>query len=372
MSRLLQALLVSLSMVLSVAATASQQEPQAPQVQVTPKVLAKGLHYPWSMAELPEGGWLVTERPGNLVYLNPQGQRMHIPLDLPDLYATAQAGLFEVLLTPDFEQSRELVLSYSCGTEQANNTCVVKAKLSPPNAAGYALSALQNIFTALPKKEGAAHFGARMTWLGDGSLLVALGDGFVYREQAQNLQNHLGKIVRILRDGKVPEDNPFTHTQAPEVYSYGHRNVQGLVFDAERNKVWQHEHGPKGGDEINDIVKGGNYGWPMTTFGKDYTGALVSPYNDLPGVKAPLYQWTPSLAPAGLALYQGDLLVSHLAGKRLQRLRLVDGKWHLIAEYLVAQQQRLRAVMVAKDGRVLVLTDSNEGELWSLDLDIQQ
>ena len=328
---------------------------------VRTEVIADKLNYPWSVAELPEGGFLVTERSGQLLYVSDSGDKQVIKLDLPDLYATAQAGLFEVLLTPDFLTSRELVISYSCGTEDANNTCVVRTKLSaqPP----YIVTNSQNVFTALPKKEGAAHYGARMTWLADNTLLVALGDGFVYREQAQNLDNHLGKIVRITRDGKAPEDNPFVHSQAPEVFSYGHRNVQGLIYDPARDSIWQHEHGPKGGDELNKIVKGGNYGWPIATFGIDYTGAKVSPFRQLPGVKAPLYQWTPSLAPAGLALYQGDLLVAHLAGKRLQRLRLIDDQWQLEGDYLQELNARLRAVYVAPSGRILVLTDSAEGKL---------
>jgi len=328
---------------------------------VRTEVIADKLNYPWSVAELPEGGFLVTERSGQLLYVSDSGDKQVIKLDLPDLYATAQAGLFEVLLTPDFLTSRELVISYSCGTEDANNTCVVRTKLSaqPP----YIVTNSQNIFTALPKKEGAAHYGARMTWLADNTLLVALGDGFVYREQAQNLDNHLGKIVRITRNGKAPADNPFFHSQAPEIFSYGHRNVQGLIYDQARDSIWQHEHGPKGGDELNKIVKGGNYGWPIATFGIDYTGAKVSPFRQLPGVKAPLYQWTPSLAPAGLALYQGDLLVAHLAGKRLQRLRLIDDQWQLEGDYLQELNARLRAVYVAPSGRILVLTDSAEGKL---------
>ncbi|RUO60100.1 PQQ-dependent sugar dehydrogenase [Pseudidiomarina marina] len=325
------------------------------------EILAEKLNFPWSVAELPEGGFLVTERSGQLVFISESGNKRTVELDLPDLYVAAQAGLFEVLLAPDFMTTRELVLSYSCGTERANNTCVVRGILSPQPP--YSLLNTQNIFTALPKKEGAAHYGARMTWLPDATLLIALGDGFVYREQAQKLDNHLGKIVRVTRNGEAPDDNPFNHSQAPEIFSYGHRNVQGLIYDAARDAIWQHEHGPKGGDELNKIVKGGNYGWPIATFGIDYTGAKVSPFRELPGVKPPLYLWTPSLAPAGLALYKGDLLVTHLAGKRLQRLRLVDDQWQLEGEYLQDINARLRAVYVAPSGRILVLTDSAEGQL---------
>lgn len=330
----------------------------------TTRVIAEKLNFPWSLAELPEGGFLVTERGGQLLYLSEKGQRQLISLALPDLFAQAQAGLFEVLLTPDFAQSRELVLSYSCGTAAANNTCVVRAELSesPP----YELHKVQNIFTALPKKDGAAHYGARMAWLPDNTLLIALGDAFVHREQAQNLSNHLGKIVRINRNGRVPSDNPFLHSAAPEVFSYGHRNVQGLVYDAQRQAIWQHEHGPKGGDELNRIEKGANYGWPIATHGIDYTGAKVSPFSQLPGVKAPLYQWTPSLAPAGLALFRGDLWVAHLAGKRLQRFQWKEQAWVLQGDYLTEMKQRFRAVYSGSNQRLLVLTDSAEGQLIEL------
>jgi len=357
---LLTRLVISVVALINLVAASVHAEP------VNTRVIAGNLAFPWSVAVLPEGGFLVTERGGRLVYVADNGDQQSVEMALPDLFATAQAGLFEVLLTPDFATSRELVLSFACGTLSANNTCVVKGILSaqPP----YALLHTQNIFTALPKKAGAAHYGARMTWLKDGSLLVALGDGFVHREQAQNLDSHLGKIVRIHRDGSTPDDNPFTHKRAPEIFSYGHRNVQGLVYDAARDAVWQHEHGPKGGDELNRIEVGGNYGWPIATHGIDYTGARVSPFSELPGVKAPLYVWTPSLAPAGLALYKGDLLVAHLAGKRLQRLSLNDEQWVLSADYLTELDARIRAVYTGPDQRVFVLTDSPAGQLIEVEL----
>lgn len=329
-------------------------------------VIADKLAFPWSMAALPEGGFVVTLRGGQLIYVAPNGSQQPIELSLPDLYATAQAGLFEVLLAPDFSSTRELVLSYACGNEAANNTCVVKGTLSAQ--APYSVFNTQNIFTALPKKAGAAHFGARMTWLADNTLLLALGDGFVHREQAQLLDNHFGKIVRIHRDGSTPNDNPYKHSQASQIFSYGHRNVQGLIYDEQRDVIWQHEHGPKGGDELNKIVAGGNYGWPIATYGIDYTGAKVSPFNQLPGVKAPLYTWTPSLAPAGLALYNGDLLVSHLVGRRLQRFHYSNGSWTLTDEYLSELGQRLRAVYTSPDNQVYVLTDSAEGQLIKVEL----
>lgn len=336
------------------------------------ETIADGLHFPWSVAQLPETGWLVTERSGQLVYVAPDGQKSTVEKQLDGLFVDAQAGLFEVLLSTDFSSSRELFLSYACGTADANATCVSRAQLSaqPP----YQLQQIQQIFRATPDKKGSAHYGARMTWWADGTLLLSLGDGFDYREQAQNLNSHLGKVVRINRDGSIPADNPYTHTESPATFSYGHRNVQGLVYDSERQIIWQHEHGPKGGDEINQLEKGRNYGWPMVTYGIDYTGAKVSPFQELPGIDIPLWVWTPSLAPAGLAVYygdkhpewQGDLLVAHLAGKRLQRFSYTNGLLELSEQLLTDLDQRFRTVHVGHDGHVYVLTDSPEGKLIQL------
>ncbi len=334
--------------------------------------IAEGLHFPWSVAQLPDTGWLVTERSGQLVYVAPDGQKSTVAMQLDGLFVDAQAGLFEVLLSTDFSTSRELFLSYACGTANANATCISRAQLSPQPP--YQLQQAKQIFRASPDKKGSAHYGARMTWWADGTLLLSLGDGFDYREQAQNLNSDLGKVIRINRDGSIPADNPYTHTESPAIFSYGHRNVQGLVYDAQRDIIWQHEHGPKGGDEINILEKGRNYGWPMVTYGIDYTGAKVSPFQELPGIDIPLWVWTPSLAPAGLAVYygdkhpdwQGDLLVSHLAGKRLQRFRYRNGILELEQQLLDDLGLRFRAVHVGHDSHVYVLTDSPEGVLIQL------
>lgn len=334
--------------------------------------IAAGFHFAWSVAQLPDAGWLVTERSGQLFYVAPDGQKSAVEKHLDGLFVDAQAGLFEVLLSTDFSSSRELFLSYACGNASANATCVSRAVLSaqPP----YILQQVRQIFRASPDKKGAAHYGGRMTWWADDTLLVSLGDGFDYREQAQNLNNYLGKVVRINRDGSIPADNPYTHTDAPAIFSYGHRNGQGLVYDAPRKIIWQHEHGPKGGDEINQLVKGRNYGWPMVTYGIDYTGAKVSPFQELPGIDIPFWVWTPSLAPAGLAVYygdkhpnwQGDLLVAHLVGRRLQRFSYTNGILELREQLLDDLNTRFRAVHVGSDGHVYILTDSPEGRLMQL------
>lgn len=332
--------------------------------EITLSVIADDLNQPWGLAQLPDQSWLVTERGGRLIHIDASSNATQtVALDLPDLFAEAQAGLFEVLLAPDFEQSRKVYLSYACGSASRNTTCVSVGTL---NQEATEVSNLEVIFSGTDKK-GAAHYGGRMTWLPDATLLLTLGDGFDYREQAQNLDSYLGKIVRMNADGSVPEDNPFRHKkEAPLIYSYGHRNVQGIVYDAERDAVWQHEHGPRGGDELNKIEAGKNYGWPLVTYGIDYTGAYVSPLQNLPGTVQPLLQWTPSLAPAGLALHQGDLWVAHLAGQRLQRFRFMDGKWQQPQDFLQERETRYRAVASGNDGRLYVLEDSPTAKLIAL------
>lgn len=345
------------------------QAAESDQLQV--EVVAEDLNFPWSLQQLPEpqGGWLVTERSGRLLHVADDGSVNAVPLQLPELFVSGQSGLFEVSLAPDFSETRELFISYSCGSLSANTTCLARAELS--SNAPYTTAQVRQIFVADPLRKGAAHYGGRMAWLPDQTLVLTLGDGFDYREQAQNLTNHLGKTVRLQRDGTAAADNPFPDKAKGLIYTYGHRNSQGIVYDAERKVIWQHEHGPKGGDEINQLQAGKNYGWPIASYGIDYTGAMVTPYQELPGVTLPLHQWTPSLAPSDVALYagakfaewQGDLLVTHLAGKRLQRLRLLEGKWQVMQDYVFANESRLRAVEVAQDGAIWVATDAEQGQI---------
>ncbi|MFC0446252.1 PQQ-dependent sugar dehydrogenase [Pseudidiomarina halophila] len=337
-------------------------------------VIANDLTHPWSLVELPEQplNFLVTERDGGFKLVSELGFIDEIPLELPGLFVTGQAGLFAVSLAPDFESSRELYFSYACGVANANTTCVARGTLSRTRP--LKVSDVKQIYVAQSLREGGAHYGGRMVWLPDDTLVLTLGDGFDYREEAQNLQNHFGKIVRMTRDGEPAADNPFPHKAGGYIYSYGHRNSQGLVYDSEADNLWQHEHGPRGGDELNRIQPGKNYGWPIASYGIDYTGALVTPYEELPGVAMPEYQWTPSLAPADMVLYrgsefpewQGALLVTHLAGKRMQVLKQSANGWEVVHEIKLAEQQRLRAVTGASDGAIYLLTDSPQGQLLRL------
>lgn len=333
------------------------------------ETVTAGLEHPWSLAFLTDGRMLVTERVGRLRVIEADGSLNPQPVGgVPEGFVAAQAGLMEVLLDPEFASNQQLYLSYAYGTAQANNTRLAKARLVDGQ-----LQDVQVLFSAQPAKAGAAHYGGRMAFLPDNSLLLTLGDGFDWREQAQNTSNHLGKIVRLKRDGSVPADNPLVGQAgaAAEIYSFGHRNVQGIVYDPDLKRLYSHEHGPRGGDELNLIEPGNNYGWPLITFGVDYTGAQISPYTELPGLQQPLLHWTPSVAPSSLTQYrgalfpewQGDLFASTLAERSVRRIRLENGK--LAGEEVLFEEldERIRDVRGGPDGALYLLTDSAEGRL---------
>jgi glucose/arabinose dehydrogenase len=353
---------------LAAKALPSSLQPSGPKVQI----LTEGLEFPWSLSFLPAGGFLLTERSGQLVTLGSDGRVLQkLDVNLPEFYAAAQGGLLEVLLAEDFAQSGRLFLSYVCGTANANSVCLASASWQDNQ-----LAEVKQIFRATPDRRGAAHYGGRMVQLPDQSLILTLGDGFDYREQAQNKANHLGKIVRLQQDGSVPADNPFIGQTgvAAEIFTLGHRNVQGIVYDAATGNLWSHEHGPKGGDELNLLTSGSNYGWPVATSGIDYTGARVSPFTRFSGMAEPVYQWSPSIAPAGMTLYrgaafpqyQGNILITALAGKALHRLVLDGDKVVQEEKLLTSLDSRLRDVRTGPDGLIYILTDGPAGKLLRL------
>jgi glucose/arabinose dehydrogenase len=333
------------------------------------ETVTAGLEHPWSLAFLPDGRMLVTERVGRLRIIDKDGSLDPEPVvGVPEAFVAAQAGLMEVLLDPDFARNQWLYLSYAYGTEEANNTRLARGRLVDGQ-----LLDVEVLFSALPAKAGAAHYGGRMVFLPDQTLVLTLGDGFDWREQAQNPANHLGKIVRLHRDGSVPADNPLVGQAgaAPEIYSLGHRNVQGIYYDARLQRLYSHEHGPRGGDELNLIEPGHNYGWPLITYGVDYTGAQISPYTELPGLQQPLLHWTPSVAPSGLTLYrgalfaqwQGDLFASTLAERSVRRMRMVQGQ--LAGQEVLFEEldERIRDVRSGPDGALYLLTDNAQGRV---------
>jgi aldose sugar dehydrogenase len=333
------------------------------------ETLAENLEHPWSIAFLPDGRALVTERVGRVRLLNTDGSLQPEPITgVPPVFASGQAGLKDILLAPDFEQTQRVYLSYACGTRKANHTCVSRLRLTDDG-----FSEAEEIFRAHPPKMGNAHYGGRMVWLPDNTLILTLGDGFDYREQAQYINNHLGSIVRLNPDGSTPADNPFLElvNARPEVYSYGHRNIQGIVYDAANERLISHEHGPRGGDELNIIEAGGNYGWPVVTQGLDYTGARVTPFTERVGMISPQLHWTPAIAPSGMTLYDGELfpqwrgslLIGGLASRQVHRVSLSNDSADVHEPLFAELQARIRDVRTGPDGAIYLLTDSAQGQV---------
>ena len=322
------------------------------------ETLASGLEHPWSLAFLPDGGILITEREGRLrLFKDGELQSEEVP-GVPEVVARGQGGLLDVALHPDFSENGLVYLSYAGAGDDGVNTEVARARFD-----GRALQDLEVIFRAEPKVGGGNHFGSRLVFAGDGTLYVTLGDRYSYMEEAQSLENHLGTIVRLNDDGSVPEDNPFVGREGarPEIFSYGHRNVQGLALHPETGALWSHEHGPQGGDELNILKPGANYGWPLITYGIDYSGAIISEETAAPGMEQPITYWVPSIAVGSIDFYngtkfpkwQGNLLLSSLAQQELRRL-VLKGRTVTKQEVLFSGVGRLRDLVVGPDGFVYI------------------
>lgn len=333
--------------------------------------VAAGLDHPWSLAFLPDGRMLVTERPGRLRIVARDGALSAPLAGVPQVAAQGQGGLLDVTLDRDFGASRTIYLCFSEPGPGGAGSAIARARLG---AAG--LEDLQVIFRQRPKVSGGLHFGCRLVIGRDGLLYATLGERNS-RDRAQDLGTHLGKVIRIRTDGTVPPDNPFVNRAGalPEIWSYGHRNPQGAALHPATGKLWVHEHGARGGDEINIPEAGKNYGWPVITHGIDYSGASIGIGKEAPGMEHPRHFWVPSIAPSGMAFYAGDafpqwrgnLFVGALAGQRLVRLEL-DGDAVTREERLLAQvNQRIRDVRVGPDGLVYVLTDSSDGRILRLE-----
>ena len=332
-------------------------------IALNTETVTDALVRPWGLAFLPDGDMIVTQRTGGVKRVNPSGTITDIT-GAPVPYTEGQAGLFDVILSPDFASDKTVFISYAKGNDAANNTAVFKARLS-----GNTLSGGEVIFEATAK-DTAQHYGGRMAFLPDGTLLLTTGDGFTYREAAQDPASHLGKILRLTTSGKAAGGNPFAGdpNAAHEVYSAGHRNVQGLAIDPATGIIWSHEHGPKGGDELNRIEAGANYGWPIATYGVDYSGAQISPYNRYGGTKDAIHNWTPSIAPSGMTVYRGDLfkgmdgdiLLGALKFEQIHRLHMKDGRVAKETLWLSKRGERMRDVQTGPDGAIYVLTDSGK------------
>lgn len=335
--------------------------------------VARGLEHPWGLVWLPDGRMLVTERPGRLRLVTAAGVLSAPLANVPPVYASGQGGLLDVVLDPSHATNRIIYLSYAEPGEGGAGTAVARARLAPGG-----LEDLRVIFRQAPKVGGGMHFGSRLVFGRDGSLFITTGERN-RRAMSQQLDRHQGKVIRIRPDGSVPGDNPFVSRDdaRPEIWSYGHRNVQGAALHPETGELWTVEHGAMGGDELNRPQAGRNYGWPVITYGRDYTGRRIGEGTAKPGMEQPVYYWDPSIAPSGMAWYsgrrlpgwQGNLFVTSLKFGILARLELRDGRVVHEERLFGGLNTRLRDVREGPDGLLYLLTDESQGRILRIEPD---
>ncbi len=336
------------------------------------KIVDRKLDLPWAMAFLPDGRMLVTERPGGLRLIEGNNMLGQSISGVPEVHVGGHSGLLDVLVDRDFPKTHRLFLSYMHAGPSGSTIRIVRARLDEMT-----LMDKQVIFESRPAVDFTDQIGGRLAWGPDGMLYMTIGDRF-QMQRAQNLLDDGGKIIRIRDDGSIPDDNPFVGRTdvLPEIYSYGHRNPQGLIANAGDGRIWSVEQGPKGGDELNAITSGGNYGWPLVTFGTNYDGTIISNLTSAPGLIDSVHHWVPSLATASLASYsgsvmpddwQGNFLVGTLVGQCLVRLEVTNGVVTRERRYLHNTIGRIRDVAVSPDGFIYLLTDGTEGSLYRLE-----
>jgi len=340
--------------------------------------IVEGLEHPWAVEFLPDGRKLVTERPG---YLNiVDGNNVERVSGLPEIYARSQGGLMEVLLHPNYEENGWIYLTYSKSNGQGETaTALIRGRLD-----GTTLVDVEELFEESRYSSPGRHYGSKLAWMSDGTLLMSIGDRGADPPRAQDLGDHAGTLLRLNDDGSVPADNPFVNDPdaLDEIYSYGHRNIQGLVVNPETDEIWVTEHGPRGGDELNYIEPGLNYGWPTVTLGLDYRSQEEFPHSEarrMEGMVDPVYELLPTHAPAGLAMvtsdkfprWKGDLLAGGLNAERIRRLVVqeYEGKYEVIhdEELLLGEVGRIRDVREGPDGNIYVVTDHSDGALYRIE-----
>jgi aldose sugar dehydrogenase len=340
------------------------------------ETVVEGLNRPWGVAWLPEGAMLVTEKDGRLRIVRESKLVAEPVSGVPEVYSGGQGGLMDIVLHPKFAENRLVYMTLSLGTGRENRTALVRGKFT-----GTALEDVKTLWENPRSKQSGQHFGSRLVWLPDGTLLMSVGDGGNppvsldgqnIRNQAQSTDTAFGKVLRFTDEGKPAPDNPFRDKpgMGPFVYSLGHRNIQGLARDPEGKRVWANEHVARGGDELNLVEKGKNYGWPLATQSNEYVGGRVSPNDSLPGMVDPLWVWTPSKAPSGLAFYsgtdfpdwKGHLFSGGLMTGDVKHLHL-DAAGKVTKEESIPIGQRVRDVRQGPDGRLYVLTDDRDGRL---------
>ena len=347
--------------------------PAAVTAPIRVHTVARGLEHPWGLAFLPDGQMVVTERPGRLRLVRPDGRVSEPLAGVPPVAARGQGGLLDVALDPRFAETRLLYLSYAePGDGGTAGTSVARGRLDADR-----LQDVRVIYQQQPKVAGGNHFGSRLVFARDGTLFVTQGDRFAYRDKAQDLSAGLGKIVRIHPDGGIPRNNPFVGRPGarPEIWSFGHRNVQAAALHPQTGQLWTVEHGARGGDELNHPEAGKNYGWPVITYGVDYSGAKIGEGTAKPGMEQPVYYWDPVIAPSGMTFYTGDAypgwkgsaFVGSLRPGLLVRLALENGRVTREERYLGDLGARIRDVQQGPDGLLYLLTDADDGRLLRLD-----
>lgn len=339
------------------------------------EVLMEGFVHPWSLKWISPDSLLISERQGTISVINVNEGTKTLISGLPDMYTDGQAGLMDISLHPHFDINRYIYVTFAKGDENANQTAVARGELKDDRLVNTSI-----LFTAEPMKSDNQHFGSRMVWLPDTTLLVSVGDGgnrpqkidgTLSREYAQDVTAHIGKILRLNEDGSPPENNPFFNDPVakPEIWSLGHRNIQGLTVDYQTGAVWANEHGSRGGDELNLIKKGENYGWPEVTYSREYWYTKISDKTEAPGMMDPKVVWTPAQSPSGIAVYDGDLFPEWegnifsggLKGEQIRRV-VLDGEM-VIKEEKLTIGRRVRDVKEGPDGFLYVLTDEENGKL---------
>lgn len=357
----------------------AQTAPRCDAVAATPSSgriqlseVARGLENPWALVFLPDGRMLVSERPGRLRIVTPQGQLSAPLAGVPAVVAKGQGGLLDLALDPDFARNRLVYLGYSEAGEGGSGTAIARARL---DETGLALRELHVIYRQTPKVSGNGHFGVRFAFGADGKLYAALGERQKF-EPAQDPQQSLGKVVRLNPDGSTPADNPFTGKAGwlPEIWSLGHRNPQGLIREPGTDRLWLVEHGARGGDEINLLAAGNNYGWPMISYGTHYTGFKIGEGQSKPGMAQPHCYWDPSIAPGNMAFYAGDkvpgwrgnLFVAALKDQAVHRLVLNGTR--ISGTERIPVGKRVRDIRLGPDGWLYLVTDESEGQILRLSL----
>jgi len=369
------ALAASMALILAAPAFAAAPSSPQPQHEADPfklTTVAKGLVNPWGLALLPDGRYLVTERPGRMRIVAKDGTLGEPLAGVPEVLARGQGGLLDITLSPKFSEDKLVYFSFAEPGEGGAGTAVARGKLTDK-----ALENVQVIWRQTPKVNSPNHWGSRIVFRPDGTLFVTLGDRFNHRPLVQDLSTTVGKLVRINADGSIPKDNPFVNKAGAkgEIWSYGHRSVQAATLDPKTNQIWTVEHGARGGDELNNPQAGKNYGWPVITYGIDYNGSKIGEGTEKEGMEQPAYYWDPVIAPSGAVFYtgdafpdwKGDLFVGSMQPGGLVRLKLENGKVTKETRYIGNPKQRVRDVQQGSDGLLYIITDSPNGEIIRLD-----